>query len=141
MQDPLLFVQIDGYRPRLVLPQCPNQRSKTREKWRVSSRIPGVHQVRACSLAESLDKGTDFPADNGLLPSVVVELINAHTVLVGNIPKEAASPKSSIFRGIGDFGQRCLLAKRLVQSGVRFVEVSHNLNFIYVTEWDTHKKG
>jgi hypothetical protein len=34
-----------------------------------------------------------------------------------------------------------LLAKRLVQSGVQFVEVSHNLNFIYVTEWDTHKQG
>jgi hypothetical protein len=88
-----------------------------------------------------LDKGIDFPVDNGLFRSVVVELINAHTVLVGNIPKEAASPKSSIFLGIGDCGQRCLLAKRLVQSGVRFVEVSHNLNFIYVTEWDTNKQG
>src|SRR5690606_24961343 len=28
-----------------------------------------------------------------------------------------------------EFGQRCLLARRLVQSGVRFIEVSHNLNF------------
>ena len=41
----------------------------------------------------------------------------------------------------GEFGQRCLLARRLVQSGVRFVEVSHNLNFINGTGWDTHKKG
>jgi len=100
-----------------------------------------VHQVRARSLAALLDKGIDFPVDNGLLPSVVDELINAHTVLVGNIPKEVASPKSSIFRGIGDCGQRCLLAKRLVQSGVQFVEVSHNLNFINGTEWDTNKQG
>src|SRR6185503_5217168 len=28
----------------------------------------------------------------------------------------------------GEFGQRCLLARRLVQAGVRFVEVSFNLN-------------
>jgi len=41
----------------------------------------------------------------------------------------------------GEFGQRCLLARRLVQSGVRFVEVSHNLNFINGTGWDTHKQG
>ena len=41
----------------------------------------------------------------------------------------------------GEFGQRCLLARRLVQSGVRFVEVSHNLNFINGTGWDTHKSG
>jgi hypothetical protein len=38
----------------------------------------------------------------------------------------------------GEFGQRCLLARRLVQSGVRFVEVSFNLNFINGAGWDTH---
>ena len=41
----------------------------------------------------------------------------------------------------GKFGQRCLLARRLIQSGVRFVEVSHNLNFINSTGWDTHVEG
>ena len=41
----------------------------------------------------------------------------------------------------GEFGQRCLLARRLVQAGVRFVEVSHNLNFINGTGWDTHNEG
>jgi hypothetical protein len=40
-----------------------------------------------------------------------------------------------------EFGQRCLLARRLVQSGVRFVEVSHNLNFLNGTGWDTHNEG
>lgn len=40
-----------------------------------------------------------------------------------------------------EFGQRCLLARRLVQSGVRFIEVSHNLNFINGTGWDTHNEG
>jgi hypothetical protein len=41
----------------------------------------------------------------------------------------------------GEFGQRCLLARRLVESGVRFVEVSFNLNFINGTGWDTHNAG
>lgn len=41
----------------------------------------------------------------------------------------------------GEFGQRCLLARRLVQAGVRFIEVSHNLNFINGTGWDIHNEG
>ncbi|HEY1173144.1 MAG TPA: DUF1501 domain-containing protein [Verrucomicrobiae bacterium] len=40
-----------------------------------------------------------------------------------------------------EFGQRCLLARRLVEAGVRFVEVSHNLNFVNGTGWDTHNEG
>lgn len=40
-----------------------------------------------------------------------------------------------------EFGQRCLLARRLTESGVRFVEVAHNLNFVNGTGWDTHKEG
>jgi hypothetical protein len=40
-----------------------------------------------------------------------------------------------------EFGQRCLLARRLVQSGVRFIEVSFNLNFVNGTGWDTHNEG
>ena len=41
----------------------------------------------------------------------------------------------------GEFGQRCLLARRLVGSGVRFIEVASNLNFINGTGWDTHNQG
>ena len=41
----------------------------------------------------------------------------------------------------GEFGQRCLLARRLVGAGVRFVEVSHNLNFLNGTGWDVHNDG
>ncbi|MEE2706921.1 MAG: DUF1501 domain-containing protein [Planctomycetota bacterium] len=40
-----------------------------------------------------------------------------------------------------EFGQRCLLARRLVESGVTFVEVAFNLNFINGTGWDTHNQG
>lgn len=41
----------------------------------------------------------------------------------------------------GEFGQRCLLTRRLLQGGVRFVEVSHNLNFLNGTGWDVHNDG
>ncbi|QDU59351.1 hypothetical protein Pan216_01790 [Planctomycetes bacterium Pan216] len=41
----------------------------------------------------------------------------------------------------GEFGQRCLLSRRLVQQGVRFIEVSHNLNFLNGTGWDVHNAG
>ena len=41
----------------------------------------------------------------------------------------------------GPFGQRCLLARRLVESGVRFVEVAYDLNFKNGTGWDTHRHG
>ena len=55
--------------------------------------------------------------------------------------KLAEEPPALRQRYGGEFGQRCLLARRLVQDGVRFVEVSHNLNFINGAGWDTHNAG
>ena len=40
-----------------------------------------------------------------------------------------------------EFGQRCLLARRLIERGVRFIEVSHNLNFLNGSGWDVHNEG
>lgn len=40
-----------------------------------------------------------------------------------------------------EFGQRCLLTRRLFQAGVRFVEVSYSDNFKNGTGWDTHNDG
>jgi hypothetical protein len=57
---------------------------------------------------------------------------------VFNLASEPATLRESYG---GEFGQRCLLARRLVQSGVRFVEVSFNLNFTNGTGWDTHNEG
>ena len=54
------------------------------------------------------------------------------------IDREPASVRESYG---GEFGRRCLLARRLVERGVRFVEVSHNLNFLNGTGWDTHNDG
>ena len=39
------------------------------------------------------------------------------------------------------FGQRLLLSRRLCEAGVRFIEVSHNMNFRNGTGWDTHNDG
>ena len=52
-----------------------------------------------------------------------------------------ASPPTRRAAYGGEFGQRCLLARRLVEAGVRFVEVAHNLNFLNGTGWDTHNQG
>jgi hypothetical protein len=41
----------------------------------------------------------------------------------------------------GEFGQRCLLSRRLIERGVRFIEVSHNLNFLNGIGWDVHNEG
>ena len=57
---------------------------------------------------------------------------------VFELDKEPAELRS---RYGGEFGQRCLLSRRLVERGVRFIEVSHNLNFLNGTGWDTHNEG
>ena len=52
------------------------------------------------------------------------------------------SEKADLRNSYGsEFGQRCLLARRLIQRGVRFIEVSHNMNFVNGTGWDTHNDG
>lgn len=57
---------------------------------------------------------------------------------VFDLKSESASLRESYG---GEFGQRCLLARRLVEAGTKFVEVSFNLNFINGTGWDTHNEG
>ena len=55
---------------------------------------------------------------------------------------DLGSESATLRNAYGDeFGQRCLLARRLVQSGIRFTEVCFNLNFINGTGWDTHNDG
>lgn len=55
---------------------------------------------------------------------------------------DLGAEKADLRNQYGDeFGQRCLLARRLIQRGVRFIEVSHNMNFVNGTGWDTHNQG
>jgi hypothetical protein len=52
---------------------------------------------------------------------------------------QLAEEPDSVRAAYGDeFGQRCLLARRLVQRGVRFSEVGFNLNFVNGAGWDSH---
>jgi hypothetical protein len=53
----------------------------------------------------------------------------------------SAEPDDLRNRYGGEFGQRCLLSRRLIERGVRFIEVSHNLNFLNGTGWDVHNAG
>ena len=39
------------------------------------------------------------------------------------------------------FASQCLTARRLAERGVRFIEVSHNLNFLNGAGWDVHNEG
>ncbi|MBB5038906.1 DUF1501 domain-containing protein [Prosthecobacter dejongeii] len=55
-----------------------------------------------------------------------------------NLEEESADLRNAYG---SEFGQRCLLARRLIQDGVRFIEVSHNLGFVNGTGWDTHNDG
>ena len=57
---------------------------------------------------------------------------------VFNLKSEADDLRNAYGNG---FGQRLLLSRRLCESGVRFIEVSHNMNFRNGTGWDTHNDG
>lgn len=53
------------------------------------------------------------------------------TPFVKALDPVSAPEKDRVRYGDSQFGQRCLLARRLIESGVRFVEVHHD-------GWDTH---
>ena len=53
------------------------------------------------------------------------------TPFVKALDVDSASESDRARYGEGEFGRRCLLARRLLESGVRFVEIQHD-------GWDTH---
>jgi len=67
-----------------------------------------------------------------------IRLTGPEFTRVFELDREAASLRQQYG---SEFGQRCLLARRLVEAGTRFVEVSYNLNFKNGTGWDTHRHG
>jgi hypothetical protein len=75
--------------------------------------------------------------------SLLQSMENAHRLM--NSPDRAAfditqESKESYDRyNVGQFGQGCLLAKRLVESGARFVEVT--TEYVPFLNWDTHANG
>ncbi|MCA9078137.1 MAG: DUF1501 domain-containing protein [Planctomycetaceae bacterium] len=75
--------------------------------------------------------------------SMVRAMENAHRLLESK-HKDAfdlsLEPKESFERyDTGRFGQGCLLARRLVESGARFIEVT--TEYVPFLHWDTHENG
>lgn len=67
-----------------------------------------------------------------------LRLAGPHFASVFELDREPADLRNAYG---SEFGQRCLLSRRLLERGTRFVEVSHNLNFSNGTGWDTHNEG
>jgi len=72
------------------------------------------------------------------LSDTAVRLTGPQFMSAFDLNSEAASLREAYG---SEFGQRCLLGRRLIQRGVRFLEIAHNLNFINGTGWDTHNEG
>jgi len=66
------------------------------------------------------------------------DLAGPEFMSVFDLDREAADLRNAYGE---EFGQRCLLARRLIERGTRFVEVSFNLTFVNGTGWDTHNEG
>lgn len=64
-------------------------------------------------------------------------LLNSKDKDAFNLGLEPA--KSQAIYDTGRFGRGCLLARRLVESGARFVEVT--TEYVPFVHWDTHEKG
>ncbi len=109
------------------------------------TRMPGIsddRQNRRESLLASLR--TDFlartPGDT-VVQDYDDALGEVFRLQSGDFMKafDLTSEPGSVRESYGDeFGQRCMLARRLIQRGVRFVEVGFNLNFVNGAGWDTH---
>ena len=75
--------------------------------------------------------------------SMIRAMENAHRLL--SSPERAAfdlsqEPRDSYDRyNTGRFGQGCLLARRLIEAGTRFVEVT--TEYVPFEGWDTHEEG
>ncbi len=103
---------------------------------RQSRREKLLAQVRSDYLARTT--GGRSVQDYDATISEALRLSGPQFLDVFQLDRESAELRNSYG---GEFGQRCLLSRRLLQAGVRFVEVSHNLNFINGTGWDTHNDG
>ena len=90
-----------------------------------------------------LEAGGDAYVDEYHEESIRRALENAHRLL-GSEKRRAfdlsLEPKESYDRyNTGRFGRGCLLARRLVEGGSRFVEVT--TEYVPFEQWDTHEKG
>lgn len=82
--------------------------------------------------------GSDYQKE-----SLVRSMDNAHRLLTDPAAKAfdlSLEPKESFDKyNTGRFGQGCLLARRLVEAGARFIEVT--TEYVPFLHWDTHDNG
>lgn len=108
------------------------------------TRPPGVSAERQARRQAWLGQlrqqaeGREHLAEYDAMLERSLELAGPRFMNVFRLTEEPASTREAYG---SEFGQRCLLARRLVERGTRFVEVSHNLNFTNGTGWDTHFEG
>ena len=107
--------------------------------------ITDSRQQRREQLLDSMRKGY---RDDGSMPQVVADYDTAARQAFAMAGPEFMDIFSldrepdALREGYGgEFGQRLLLSRRLIEGGVRFIEVSHNLGFVNGTGWDTHNEG
>ena len=93
---------------------------------------------RLLDASESRDQVSDFQTE-----SILRSIDNAHELLSSKdrYAFDLSLEDEGSRRRYGDtrFGQGCLLAKRLVESGARFVEVT--TEYVPFLHWDTHANG
>jgi uncharacterized protein (DUF1501 family) len=82
------------------------------------------------------------PVSNETAYARAVRLMRSEAAKAFNFDEEPAVLRDAY--GRNQFGQGCLLARRLVERGVPFIEVSHggvNGEFGSPIAWDTHERG
>lgn len=106
------------------------------DQQRQHRRLAMLDLVRKSSLQSQFDSHALRAYDEALTENV--RLSGPSFMKAFDLDRESTSTRESYG---SEFGQRCLLARRLTERGVRFIEVAHNLNFVNGTGWDTHKEG
>ena len=107
--------------------------------------IDDVRDLRRSTLWSKLEGRfmKSHPADSVTAHQTVYE--NARTLMTsGEADAFDLSQEDEALRrryGVGTFGQGCLLARRLVESGVSFVEVALDRATLGGATWDTHSNN
>jgi hypothetical protein len=93
---------------------------------------------RMLELSPVREFGSDYQKE-----SMLRSMDNAHRLLTSPAAKAfdlSLEPKESFDKyNTGRFGQGCLLARRLIEAGARFIEVT--TEYIPFKYWDTHDNG
>ncbi|MEQ9071067.1 MAG: DUF1501 domain-containing protein, partial [Gimesia chilikensis] len=102
-----------------LVPVSPGQQA---ERLQLQSELASLSTMPTSVVTDALNSARDR----------ALRLMNPQAASVFNLEEEQASVREAY--GSGSFGQGCLMARRLVERGVSFVEVSLN-------GWDTHSNN